>query len=345
MDKRIYSILQHSLFESLFSDIIDDGMDYGYDDEEKTEVEQAAQGEEVMQDMRLTDCVTRDDVLFYLQESSGVGEAVRQAIWKIKDVCYGRDYHVTVDQIVDIVGSEMENSIKNFTIRGLYDGGLGFYFSYMGLTYDFIFRLVEDKQWIDIPGVNIKAKPFYITFGNEKVGPFITYIDGSSTKFSDDVREFVDSQINDDDIVNLINAIIIRDFNANKIVTELTAEPKPYPVTQKDITRMANIIRSGKGTIQGFNAITKADKMVARLAAYFICADHFNIETDRLKSLDEEALLRIFSNLKRNSRSSSAEDLCKTLNRDIFQGIHLVDVLYAYKKYKDRNWDFDSRKV
>jgi hypothetical protein len=145
MDKRIYSILQHSLFESLFSDIIDDGMYDGYDDDEKTEVEQATQGEEVMQDMRLTDCVNREDVLFYLQESTGVGEAVRQAIWKIKDVCYGRDYHVTVDQIVDIVGSEMENSIKNFTIRGLYDGGLGFYFSYMDLTYDFIFRLVEDK--------------------------------------------------------------------------------------------------------------------------------------------------------------------------------------------------------
>lgn len=342
MDKRIYSILQHSLFESLFSDIIDDGMYDGYDDDEKTEVEQATQGEEVMQDMRLTDCVNREDVLFYLQESTGVGEAVRQAIWKIKDVCYGRDYRVTVDQIVEIVGAEMEDSIKNFIIRG---GGLGFYFSYMDLTYDFILRLVEDTQWIDIPGVNIQAKPFYITFGNEKVGPFINQIDGSSTKFSDGIRDFVDSQINDDDIVNLINAIIIRDFNANKIVTELTAEPKPYPVTQKDITRMANIIRSGKGAIQGFNAITKADKMVARLAAYFICADHFNIATDQLKSLDEEALLRIFTGVTRNSRSSSAENLCKTLNRDIFQGIHLVDVLYAYKRYKDRNWDFVSTKV
>lgn len=141
-------------------------------------------------------------------------------------------------------------------------------------------------------------------------------------------------------------------FNTQRITDELTCTGKVYKVVQKDIDRMNKCIDTRN--FSGFDKITKADKMVARLAALFICAKNRNIKDLQLQ-FNDDILLTIILGHKIYTRSythqygrygrygsyrinmSSKEDFINILRKlQKFPTIHLKDVIATYNAYKDQ---------
>lgn len=141
-------------------------------------------------------------------------------------------------------------------------------------------------------------------------------------------------------------------FNTQRITDELTCTGKVYKVVQKDIDRMNKCIDTRN--FSGFDKITKADKMVARLAALFICAKNRNIKDLQLQ-FNDDILLTIILGRKIYTRSythqygrygrygsyrinmSSKEDFINILRKlQKFPTIHLKDVIATYNAYKDQ---------
>lgn len=138
-------------------------------------------------------------------------------------------------------------------------------------------------------------------------------------------------------------------FNTQRITDELTCTGKVYKVVQKDIDRMNKCIDTRN--FSGFDKITKADKMVARLAALFICAKNRNIKDLQLQ-FNDDILLTIILGRKIYNKSytsqrgrygvyrinmSSKEDFINILRKlQKFPTIHLKDVIATYNAYKDQ---------
>ena len=138
-------------------------------------------------------------------------------------------------------------------------------------------------------------------------------------------------------------------FNTQRITDELTCTGKVYKVVQKDIDRMNKCIDTRN--FSGFDKITKADKMVARLAALFICAKNRNIKDLQLQ-FNDDILLTIILGHKIYNKSytrqrgryggyrinmSSKEDFINILRKlQKFPTIHLKDVIATYNAYKDQ---------
>ena len=138
-------------------------------------------------------------------------------------------------------------------------------------------------------------------------------------------------------------------FNTQRITDELTCTGKVYKVVQKDIDRMNKCIDTRN--FSGFDKITKADKMVARLAALFICAKNRNIKDLQLQ-FNDDILLTIILGHKIYNKSytrqrgryggyridmSSKEDFINILRKlQNFPTIHLKDVIATYNAYKDQ---------
>lgn len=138
-------------------------------------------------------------------------------------------------------------------------------------------------------------------------------------------------------------------FNTQRITDELTCTGKVYKVVQKDIDRMNKCIDTRN--FSGFDKITKADKMVARLAALFICAKNRNIKDLQLQ-FNDDILLTIILGHKIYNKSytrqrgryggyrinmSSKEDFINILRKlQKFPNIHLKDVIATYNAYKDQ---------
>lgn len=144
-------------------------------------------------------------------------------------------------------------------------------------------------------------------------------------------------------------------FNTQRITDELTCTGKVYKVVQKDIDRMNKCIDTRN--FSGFDKITKADKMVARLAALFICAKNRNIKDLQLQ-FNDDILLTIILGHKIYTKSythqygrygrygrygsyrinmSSKEDFINILRKlQKFPTIHLKDVIATYNAYKDQ---------
>lgn len=141
-------------------------------------------------------------------------------------------------------------------------------------------------------------------------------------------------------------------FNTQRITDELTCTGKVYKVVQKDIDRMNKCIDTRN--FSGFDKITKADKMVARLAALFICAKNRNIKDLQLQ-FNDDILLTIILGHKIYTKSytrqygrygrygsyrinmSNKEDFINILRKlQKFPTIHLKDVIATYNAYKDQ---------
>lgn len=138
-------------------------------------------------------------------------------------------------------------------------------------------------------------------------------------------------------------------FNTQRITDELTCTGKVYKVVQKDIDRMNKCIDTRN--FSGFDKITKADKMVARLAALFICAKNRNIKDLQLQFNDDILLTiilghKIYTTSYTRQRGrygsyrinmSSKEDFINILRKlQKFPTIHLKDVIATYNAYKDQ---------
>ena len=126
-------------------------------------------------------------------------------------------------------------------------------------------------------------------------------------------------------------------FKTKRLADELTCAGKVYKVTQKDIDRMDKCLITGK--YSGFDKITKSDKMVARLAALFICAKNRGYKNMQL-SFNDDILISVITGKKpyRTSRyMSSRQDYIAVLQKlQLFPDIHLKDVIATYNAYKDQ---------
>lgn len=127
-------------------------------------------------------------------------------------------------------------------------------------------------------------------------------------------------------------------FSTKRLADELTCTGKVYKVTQKDIDRMDKCLMTGK--YSGFDKITNPDKMVARLAALFICAKNRDYKDMQL-SFNDDILISVITgkNPYRISRNIyyNRQDYIQVLKKlQLFPDIHLKDVIATYNAYKDQ---------
>lgn len=177
---------------------------------------------------------------------------------------------------------------------------------------------------------------------NTAVNKFITKYNSTQFDIASQQSEIYDASLKQVEKV----------FNTQRITDELTCTGKVYKVVQKDIDRMNKCIDTRN--FSGFDKITKADKMVARLAALFICAKNRNIKDLQLQ-FNDDILLTIILGHKIYTKSythqygrygrygsyrinmSSKEDFINILRKlQKFPTIHLKDVIATYNAYKDQ---------
>ena len=174
---------------------------------------------------------------------------------------------------------------------------------------------------------------------NTAVNKFITKYNSTQFDINSQQSEIYDASLKQVEKV----------FNTQRITDELTCTGKVYKVVQKDIDRMNKCIDTRN--FSGFDKITKADKMVARLAALFICAKNRNIKDLQLQ-FNDDILLTIILGHKIYNKSythqrgryggyrinmSSKEDFINILRKlQKFPNIHLKDVIATYNAYKDQ---------
>ena len=174
---------------------------------------------------------------------------------------------------------------------------------------------------------------------NTAVNKFITKYNSTQFDINSQQSEIYDASLKQVEKV----------FNTQRITDELTCTGKVYKVVQKDIDRMNKCIDTRN--FSGFDKITKADKMVARLAALFICAKNRNIKDLQLQ-FNDDILLTIILGHKIYTKSythqygrygrfrinmSSKEDFMNIFRKlQKFPTIHLKDVIATYNDYKDQ---------
>ena len=90
------------------------------------------------------------------------------------------------------------------------------------------------------------------------------------------------------------------------------------------------------GNYAGFDAITKPDKMVARMAALFICARKQGY-TNMTLGFNEDILLRVITGYSPyRTRYNQRGDYIGVLTRlQKFPTLHLKDVIATYNAYVD----------
>ena len=140
---------------------------------------------------------------------------------------------------------------------------------------------------------------------------------------------------------NFLNEIIDKVFNVDRLEEELFCQEKVYKVVDKDIMRQANIFNNSsngaKAQLNGFDAITKPEKMAARAAATFICAKYMGRSAMELK-VDDNTLIRLFTNTNFiGTDKFDCESLLSRIRKDLKDGthIHLKDVIATFLAYKD----------
>lgn len=136
---------------------------------------------------------------------------------------------------------------------------------------------------------------------------------------------------------NVINAVlnnIQSSYKTERLLEELTCTGKVYKVVDKDIQRMTKCLSTGN--YAGFDAITKPDKMVARMAALFICARKQGY-TNMTLVFNEDILLRVITGYSPyRTRFNQYGDYIGVLTRlQKFPTLHLKDVIATYNAYVD----------
>ena len=135
-------------------------------------------------------------------------------------------------------------------------------------------------------------------------------------------------------IINEILNVIQISYKTERLYEELTCTGKVYKVVDKDIQRMTKCLSTGN--YAGFDAITKPDKMVARMAALFICARKQGY-TDMTLGFNEDILLRVITGYSPyRTRFNRRGDYIGVLTRlQKFPTLHLKDVIATYNAYVD----------
>ena len=357
MDRRIYSLMNRILNESVF-DLLDDDEDYeGFSDDEKLLAQQAASNRELMK-LSLIGCRTKEDVITYIRQETEIPNLIKAMVAEIKNICYGRNYIVSTTEIAGIIANLYENRFKDITVTRGYSGNINIDIIFRDLEYHMQLDLINHQnnytnsnKRVDIPGEDITCTLCTLTdhrpnaMGLDFVTGY-TKTNGSKARSAtvvEKIKDFADNMVTDVKVDKFIDELISNYFHAQRIADELTHEPKPVEITPKDISRMKNIINQGTSMqYQGFDAITDPKKMVARIATLFIIAYKHHITRINIADLNETDLLKIFTDAKVYGKNGRYYHT-KEANRIIYSitspklkaPVHLADVLATYKKYKD----------
>lgn len=133
-------------------------------------------------------------------------------------------------------------------------------------------------------------------------------------------------------VIDSILSTIQRVYKTERILEELSCSGKVYKVVDKDIQRMSKCLSTGN--YAGFDAITKPDKMVARMAALFICAKKQGY-TNMTLAFNDDILLRVITGYSPyRTRYNKRGDYVGVLTRlQKFPTLHLKDIIATYNAY------------
>ena len=143
------------------------------------------------------------------------------------------------------------------------------------------------------------------------------------------------SEVRYTNVVNAVLRSIQNAYKTERLLEELSCSGKVYKVVDKDIQRMSKCLSTGN--YAGFDAITKPDKMVARLAALFICAKKQGY-TNMTLAFNDEILLRVITGYSPyRTKYNKRGDYIGVLTRlQKFPTLHLKDVIATYNAYIDQ---------
>lgn len=158
------------------------------------------------------------------------------------------------------------------------------------------------------------------------------------------LTQMKDDYINNMDLYGKINEFVLKYFedilHIDKMLNELKIEGKVYPVVQKDYDRMINCFswsdKKRSQALAGFDKITKPEKMIARIVAYFIAAKNTNSSDSMFQLNDDTLFSYLFYNPKWKSRWSNNLTLQMLTKIKDFPSLHLKDVIATYNAYKDK---------
>lgn len=342
MNKNIKKLLE-SLFDDDFNDIY-------VDDSETSDVSQIIQDD--MKITSLAQCDNIDEVNLYFINKYNLVDNVLNTITDIMSAIKETHFPYAIDC------DQFNNEQIKITVETNYS--LDIFRKY--------FKCVIGDNFI----FNIKQIPYEITYRNKPkefsawcvsfpytTDEIILSVCNISDNMNTAVNKFItkynstqfDIKSQQSEIYDALVKQVEKVFNTQRITDELTCTGKVYKVVQKDIDRMNKCIDTRN--FSGFDKITKADKMVARLAALFICAKNRNIKDLQLQFNDDILLTIIlghgvysksFSGYRGRygyNRSrinmSSKEDFINILRKlQKFPTIHLKDVIATYNAYKDQ---------
>ncbi len=317
------NIYLNKLFEGLFDD--EDLFSTFYDDSLDRDIAEIAKGIYKSPE-RLIDCRTIDEVNTYLINK-----------YQIYNIIY--DVLNNLDRGSRFIMDNIEFSD---------------YCTYYKLSY-------SDKQYITLfknHEINIKIKPVEITYRNKSKEVYqyvLTYdnkIFNYKYKIDDNVSDSlkkiliqlnndIEEKLNSNEFNDLYHFItdVLEKIISNFIINELTCEGKVYKVVAKDIQRMIKCAYTSN--YSGFDKITNAAKMAARLSAVYIILYNKYKET---LTLNDDLILNIASSTPlwnttsaiRYNRNRGLSDSDKLLlNIKKFSSLHIKDIIMTFNKYKD----------
>ena len=334
MNKNIKKLLE-SLFDDDFNDI------YVNDTQEIPQIIQ-----DNSKITSLAQCDNIDEVNVYFINKY---DLINNVLNTITDIMSAVQKHSKLPFTIDC--DQFNNEQRNISVQRANScyfkcviGG-SFTFEIYLIPYEAVYRNKsrEFRAWcVKFPDVNDEIV-LRIDQNSSYTAPVNKFIE-SYNKTYFDINEYQKQ------IVEVLMESVEQVFNTQRITEELTCTGKVYKVVQKDIDRMNKCINTRN--FSGFDKITKADKMVARLAALFICAKNRNIKDLQLQ-FNDDILLNIILGHGVYSKSyirqygrygghnlinmNSKEDFINILRKlQKFPTIHLKDVIATYNAYKDQ---------
>lgn len=301
MDKHV-KLLVESLFDD-FDDI--------YDDDTDTE-DVSAQIQQLSKIESLAECTTLDEINTYFFD-------------KIND-----DIAKTGSQTLD----QWLNSINPYNCGGIGEFKFGEKII-LSVTRDRSPEMMYRGKMSTFPNTAwINVRPKYTSNGR-------TVWEVSTKDVSPQAKKVIDTfneENNEGRYTNVINSVlgaIQEGYKTERLLEELTCSGKTYKVVDKDIQRMSKCLSTGN--YAGFDAITKPDKMVARMAALFICAKKQGY-TNMTLAFNDEILLRVITGYSPyRTKYNKRGDYVGVLTRlQKFPTLHLKDVIATYNAYIDK---------
>lgn len=337
MNKNIKKLLE-SLFDDDFNDI--------YVDDTDSDTQEVSQM--INDNVKITSLAQCDNIDEVNEYFINKYDLVNNVLNTITDIMYAVQKHSELPFTIDC--DQFNNEQRNISVQRANSCyfkcviGCSFTFEIYIIPYEAVYRNKsrEFRAWcVKFPDVNDKIV-LRINQSSSYTAPVNKFIE-SYNKTYFDINEY-QKQIGE-----VLMESVEQVFNTQRITDELTCTGKVYKVVQKDIDRMNKCIDTRN--FSGFDKITKADKMVARLAALFICAKNRNIKDLQLQ-FNDDILLTIILGRKIYNKTytrqygrygsyrinmSSKEDFINILRKlQKFPTIHLKDIIATYNAYKDQ---------